>query len=81
MKEIPQLDLTRQDMLYVWLKRRGMTQAQIARAMKVGETTVARWMKAASIPEKRHEKLVKLGIPAELLPPPLDIAPGPKKKA
>ena len=80
MKEIPQLDLTRQDMLSIWLKRQGMTQADIARALEVGETTVARWMKAESIPEKRHEKLVKLGIPAELLPQPLDITPGPKKK-
>lgn len=81
MKELPQLDITRQDMLSIWLKKNGRTQADIARALEVGEVSVSRWMRAASIPEKRHEQLVKLGIPAELLPAPLDITPGPKKKA
>lgn len=81
MKEIPQLDLTRQDMLSIWLKRQGSTQADIARALDVGEITVSRWMRAESIPVRRHEQLLKLGIPAELLPAPLDITPGPKKKA
>ena len=81
MKELPQLDITRQDKLSIWLKKNGRTQADIARALEVGEVSVSRWMRAASIPEKRHEQLVKFGIPAELLPAPLDITPGPKKKA
>lgn len=81
MEEVPQLDITRQDMLCVWLKRNGWTQAEIARALEVGETSISRWMRAERIPEKRHEQLVKLGIPAELLPQPVDITPGPKRKA
>lgn len=80
MKELPQLDLTRQDMLSIWLKRQGKTQADIARALEVGEVSVSRWMRAQSIPVKRHEQLVKFGIPAELLPAPVDITPGPKRK-
>lgn len=79
-KNLTQIDLTRQDMLCIWLKRNGKTQADIARALEVGEVSVSRWMRAESIPEKRHEQLVKFGIPAELLPEPLDITPGPKKK-
>lgn len=80
MKEIPQLDITRKDMLCIWLKRNGRTQADIARALEVGEISVSRWMKADTIPSKRHEQLVKLGIPQELLPEPVDIVPGPKKR-
>lgn len=80
MKDIPQIAVTRQDMLSIWLKRQGMTQAKIARALEVGEISVSRWLRAERIPEKRHEQLVNLGIPAELLPKPLDITPGPKRK-
>lgn len=81
MKDIMQINLTRQDMLSIWLKRQGKTQADIARALEVGEVSVSRWMRAESIPVKRHEQLVKFGIPAELLPAPVDITPGPKRKA
>lgn len=81
MKDITGIELTRQDMLSIWLKRQGKTQADIARALKVGEVSVSRWMRADRIPQWRHEALVKFGIPAELLPEPVNIAPGPKKKA
>lgn len=67
-------------MLSIWLKRQGKSQADIARALDVGEVSVSRWVKAESIPVRRHEQLVGLGIPAELLPAPVDITPGPKRK-
>ena len=67
-------------MLSIWLKRQSLTQADIAIALEVGEASVARWMKADSIPVRRHGQLVKLGIPVEFLPDPLDITPGPKRK-
>lgn len=81
MKELPQLDLTRQDMLLIWLKRQGKTQADIARALEVGKVSVSRWMRAETIPVRRHEQLVQLGIPENLLPAPLDITPGPKRRS
>lgn len=68
-------------MLLVWLKKNGIRQIDIARALNVGGNAVLRWMRAETIPVRRHEQLVKLGIPADLLPPPLDITPGPKRKA
>lgn len=68
-------------MLCIWLKRNGISQADIARALEVGKGSVGRWVRAERISEKRHEALVGLGIPAELLPRPLDIAPGPKRAA
>lgn len=79
MTDIPQIDIKRQDMLLLWLKRQGISQAAIARALEVGEVSVSRWIRAQNIPSKRHEQLVKLGIPEELLPEPLDVTPGPKR--
>ncbi len=80
MKEITQIEFTRQDMLQAWIRKSDITQTEIARALEVRETTVSRWVRAETISTRRHEQLVKLGIPAELLPKPLDITPGPKKK-
>lgn len=65
----------------IWLKRNGMAKAEIARALEVGESSVARWLKADRVPTRRYEQLLRLGIPAELLPEPVDITPGPKKAA
>lgn len=67
-------------MLYAWLKDNGKKQVDLARALDVTETTISRWMRANTIPERRHAKLVKLGVPAELLPEPRDITPGPRAK-
>lgn len=81
MKEFIELTPTRQDLLWIWLKRQGKTQAAIADALDVGKVAVSRWMKAESIPVRRHKQLIDLGIPAELLPAPLDITPRPKRKS
>lgn len=81
MREIPQIDLSRQVMLVAWLKQRGITQNSIAQALETSEQTVSRWIRAECIPVRRHEQLLKFGIPAELLPAPMDITPGPKRKA
>lgn len=81
MQDITQLAIRRQDRLQIWLKLNGKTQAEIARALDVGEVSVSRWVRAENIPPKRHRQLLELGIPAELLPEPVDITPGPKRKA
>lgn len=73
--------INRQDMLLIWLRREGVNQADIARWLGVTETSVSRWLRAESIPVQRHGQLVELGIPAELLPAPVHVAPGPKKKS
>lgn len=78
---LTQSDLTRQERLMIWLRRAGITKMQIARTLGVQPVAIARWFEAKSIPTWRHNQLVQFGIPAELLPPAVDRAPGPKPKA
>ncbi len=79
MEELSRITFTRQAMLLAWLKQEGITQARIAQALETSEQSVSRWMRAESLSSRRHGQLVKFGIPAELLPPAVDIPPGPKK--
>ena len=81
MENLPRIEPTRQELLQLWRRRRGMLQGDIARSLGIGQNTVSRWLRADSIPTWRHRQLVGLGIPAELLPAPVDIAPGPKRRA
>lgn len=78
---IPLTSLTRQEQLLIWLRREGMTCKAIAEKLHVGSiTSVSRWFSAESIPSWRHRQLVELGIPAVLLPPAVDIPPGPRAR-
>lgn len=79
MEEIPQITFTRQAMLSAWLKQEGITQASIAQALEISEQSVSRWIRAQSLSSWRHSQLVSFGIPADLLPPVVDKAPGPKR--
>lgn len=69
-------DLTRQECLSIWLRREGVSVADIAKSLDVKPMSVSRWFRAERISSWRHRQLVECGIPAELLPPPVDIAPG-----
>ena len=73
-------DLTRQERLSIWLRREGVSVSSIAQRLNVQVMTVSRWLKAERLSSWRHRQLVELGIPAELLPPAVDVAPGPQKR-
>lgn len=77
--KIAQTDLTRQELLRVWMRRNGLTYAALGRELGVGKTTIKNWFQAERIPAWRHEALVQFGVPVELLPEPINIAPGPKR--
>lgn len=79
MEHLPRIEPTRQEALQLWLRRRGMKPGSIASALNTGKNTVSRWLRADTIPTWRHRQLVGLGIPAGLLPAPVDIPPGPKR--
>ncbi len=57
------MDFTRQEMLELWLKRQGLTKADLARKMETSLQNVCKIMKAETIPPWRYDQLVKLGIP------------------
>lgn len=73
-------ELTRQERLFIWLRRNGMKQAEIARALGVGGMAINRMLNKETAPAYRVEQLRELGIPAGLLPRPLNIKPGPKPR-
>lgn len=81
MENLPRIEPTRQEALRLWLARQGIRQRDIAKRLGIGENTISRWLGANSIPTWRHRQLLSLGIPEALLPAPVDIAPGPKRRA
>lgn len=76
---LTQDQLTRQEMLRVWLRRNGKTGGQLGVHAGVTHITACRWLRAESLPTWRVEQMRAFGIPAELLPRAEDVAPGPRK--
>ncbi|MEZ6855010.1 hypothetical protein [Halodesulfovibrio aestuarii] len=73
-------DLTRAEKLEIYMKRTGLTFADIAKPLNVAPASARRMLLNDSIPTWRHTQLIKAGIPEMLLPPARDIAPGRKPK-
>lgn len=80
MQELTQMNLTRQELLYLWFKRNDVRQKDIAAKIEVTEASFSRMIHAETISTWRHTQLVAIGIPSEFLPPILDKSPGPKKR-
>lgn len=75
---LTQTDLTRQERLLVWLRRKGITQRAISVAIGVKDMSVNRWLYAERLPSWRVRQLVAFGIPEDLLPRAEDVACGRK---
>lgn len=71
---------TRQERLAIHLRRNNLTFAHIGRLLGCSRGSANRLCNAETAPTRRVEQLLELGIPADLLPTPLDIAPGPKPR-
>lgn len=80
MLEIPQNDLTRQESLYIWLRRNKIKGKDIAEKLGCSPNIVSRWLRSDRLPSWRVSQLRTLGIPDELLPRAEDIPSGPKPK-
>lgn len=74
------MNLTRQEMLQIWLKRQGLTNRDMARKLETSEQNIGRMLKAETIPPWRYDQLLKAGVPDELLPRPVLKLSGPRKK-
>lgn len=75
---LTQDDLTRQERLAIWLRRKGVSQAAIARTIGVKPMAVKRWFDAERLPSWRVRQLLEFGIPEALLPRAEDVASGPR---
>ena len=59
---------TREERLFIWLRRKGLSYAEIGRQLGITRMSALRLCKAQSISVMRHEQLCALGIPVALLP-------------
>lgn len=75
-KEINITELTRQERLLIWLRRAGIQYKDIAEQTGVKTAAVSKWFDGDTIPPYRHQQLVDMGIPADLLPLPVYKAGG-----
>jgi len=73
-------DLSRDEKLWIFLNRSGLTFKAIGGKLDMTGTAAAKLCRGDTMPTRRHAELVALGIPADLLPRPEDIKPGPKPR-
>ncbi len=64
----------------IWMSRNQVTFRDIGKYLGVTPMTAGRLCKAEHAPCARVRQLMRMGIPAELLPRPLDLRPGPRKR-
>lgn len=74
-------ELSRQEKLRLWMARAGVRFVDMAVALDVTPAAIGKLCKQATMPEHRHRALVAFGVPADLLPAPLNIKGGPKPRA
>jgi transcriptional regulator with XRE-family HTH domain len=72
--------LTRQEALRIWLSRNGLTFSELGRRLGVTPNSVSKLCDQETMPVRRHAQLLEQGLPAELLPRPEDIKPGPRPR-
>jgi hypothetical protein len=73
-------EITRNEKREIWIKRQGETLGHLALITGVSTATLSRHLRNETMPVKLHECLVSYGVPAELLPMPLDQKPGSKSR-
>jgi len=73
-------ELSRQEKLRLWMARTGVRFVDMAVALDVTPAAIGKLCKQATMPEHRHRALVAFGVPADLLPAPLNVKSGPKPR-
>ncbi|MBG3875569.1 XRE family transcriptional regulator [Desulfovibrio oxamicus] len=74
-------ELSRQEKLRLWMDRTGATFLGLSAGVGINPAVLGRQCKQDTMPARNHRALVAQGVPAELLPIPLDQRPGPKPRA
>lgn len=65
--------------LQKWLKQHNITYAALALQLGLSESGVRHLLFAETIPTQRHNELMALGFPVDMMPRPLDRKPGRKR--
>ncbi len=77
--QVTPIELTRQERLELHMRRSGLTYRKLGAMTGITGQSAARHLRAETIPPHHHEAWVTV-LPAELLPAPAWIKPGPKAK-
>lgn len=72
MFEFTETKLTRQEALFLWMRRTGLTQRELCEKLNLSTCTVSKYLNGEEIPRIYHSKLVELGLPVQYLPMPVD---------
>jgi len=78
--QVTYLDLTRQERLEIWMRRKGLTYTKIGQQLGVAKWAASRMLQAETMPPHHHKRLAGHVIPLDLLPEPVYQKPGPKPK-
>lgn len=63
-----------------WMAEHNITYRALSEQMGLSLSGVVQLLSRPTMPTARHTQLTVLGFPVDLLPPPLDVPPGPKPK-
>lgn len=73
-------EFSREERLLIWLRRRGLSYAALAKMLDITRMSALRLCKAKQISSIRHTQLSDLGLPIELLPEVQDKPRGRKRR-
>jgi DNA-binding CsgD family transcriptional regulator len=73
-------ELTRDEKREIWMTRQGISLAALCVVVGCTVSTLSKHLRNETIPVEHHLKLVRFGVPAELLPLPVDQKRGPKPR-
>lgn len=65
-------EMSRREQWVIWLQRQRETQAHLALIVGLSPCVLSRYLGSDTIPVSLHERLVRYGVPASLLPEPLN---------
>lgn len=75
---LPQL--SKNEKREIWMKRQQITMDTLAEVAGVKTPAISRNLRNDTMPVEQHKALVAYGLPAEILPVPMDQKRGPKPR-
>ena len=79
-ERVAQMQLTRQEVLFIWIRREGLHLSSLAMKMDMTKGALSHLLRQDRIPTKRFEQLREVGLPEDLLPRGEDVKVGPKPR-
>ena len=65
---------------HIWRINKDKSVTELAKMLGITQSTLSIHLRNETMPTEHYKTLVAAGVPANVLPAPLDIPPGPKPK-